>query len=58
VREPYFSRREGGTGLGLAIVDQIVQAHGWRLDISSRLGEGTLVRILDIAISGKGAPAR
>jgi signal transduction histidine kinase len=58
VREPYFSRREGGTGLGLAIVDQIVQAHGWRLDISSRPGEGTLVRILDIAISGRGAPAR
>jgi two-component system sensor histidine kinase HydH len=48
VREPYFTRRPGGTGLGLAIVDQLVQAHGWRLNLESRKGEGTRVSISGI----------
>jgi signal transduction histidine kinase len=48
VIKPYFTRREGGTGLGLAIVDQIVQAHGWRLEIESTVEAGTSVRIIGI----------
>jgi signal transduction histidine kinase len=48
VSEPYFTRREGGTGMGLAVVDQIVQAHGWRLDIESTVGQGTSVTITGI----------
>ena len=39
------SRSVGGTGLGLAIVKHIVLRHRGRLDISSRLGEGTTVRV-------------
>ncbi|MEM1116958.1 MAG: ATP-binding protein [Bacteroidota bacterium] len=35
------SRAEGGTGLGLAIVKHILEAHGQRLDIESRLGYGS-----------------
>lgn len=35
------SREEGGTGLGLSIVDSISAAHGGRIEITSRLGEGT-----------------
>jgi signal transduction histidine kinase len=35
----------GGTGLGLAICESIVQAHGGKLSIQSRPGEGTTVRI-------------
>ncbi len=35
------SRRMGGTGLGLAIVKHIVERHRSRLEIDSRLGEGT-----------------
>jgi two-component system phosphate regulon sensor histidine kinase PhoR len=39
------SREMGGTGLGLAIVKHIVQAHGGRLEIESRIQKGTTVRV-------------
>ena len=35
------SRAEGGTGLGLAIVKHILEAHGQRLEVESRLGYGS-----------------
>jgi signal transduction histidine kinase len=37
--------RRGGAGLGLAIVKGIVDAHGGRLAVESRVGEGTSFRI-------------
>jgi two-component system phosphate regulon sensor histidine kinase PhoR len=43
--DPSRSRAIGGTGLGLAIVKHIVGRHRGRLDIRSRLGEGTSVRV-------------
>lgn len=35
------SRQQGGTGLGLAIVKHVLEAHGQRLRVESRLGYGS-----------------
>jgi two-component system, OmpR family, phosphate regulon sensor histidine kinase PhoR len=40
------SRQAGGTGLGLSIAKHIVERHRGRLDISSRVGEGTRASII------------
>jgi signal transduction histidine kinase len=43
--DAFFTTREGGTGLGLPIARRIVEAHGGRLDLQSREGEGTLATL-------------
>jgi len=44
--DPGRSRQVGGTGLGLAIVKHIVLRHRGRLEIRSKVGEGTRVEII------------
>jgi signal transduction histidine kinase len=45
VCEPFFTTREEGTGLGLAIARRYVEQNGGRLEIDSRPGAGTTVRV-------------
>jgi len=35
------SREEGGTGLGLAIVKHVIEAHGQKITVRSKISEGT-----------------
>lgn len=51
--DPGRSREYGGTGLGLAIVKHALERHAGRLEIESRVGEGSLFRCVfpdDLAI--------
>ena len=43
--KPTTTRQYGGTGLGLPITKGLVEAHEGTLAISSRVGEGTIVRV-------------
>jgi two-component system, NtrC family, sensor kinase len=45
VCEPFFTTRQEGTGLGLAIAKRYLEQNGGRLEISSRPGQGTTVRL-------------
>jgi signal transduction histidine kinase/HAMP domain-containing protein len=40
------TRRYGGTGMGLALVKRLVQAHGAKVSVETKLGEGTRVTLV------------
>jgi two-component system sensor histidine kinase AtoS len=56
VCEPFFTTRPEGTGLGLAIAKRFVEQNGGRLEISSRIGLGTTVRLILPAVAGRSTP--
>jgi len=43
--EPFFTTKQKGTGLGLMIVQRIIQEHGGRIEIESRIGQGTTFKL-------------
>lgn len=43
--EPFFTTKKKGSGLGLMIVQRIVRDHGGRIELESRVGEGTTFRV-------------
>jgi signal transduction histidine kinase len=55
VCEPFFTTRPEGTGLGLAIVKRYVEQNGGRLEIESRRGAGTVVRLRLPAVAAAAA---
>jgi signal transduction histidine kinase len=43
--QPSTTRNYGGTGLGLPITKGLIEAHGGKLTIESRAGQGTIARV-------------
>lgn len=44
--EPFWTSKPQGTGLGLSISGHIVTQHGGRIEVESRMGEGSLFRVV------------
>lgn len=43
---PFFTTKPKGAGLGLAIVERILERHGARVSLESRVGQGTTFTLL------------
>ena len=44
--DPFFTKKENGTGLGLPITQGIIDKHGGKIEVKSRLNEGTTFNII------------
>ena len=47
--EPFYRIAQSdttGAGLGLALVDHVMKGHGGRVEVESRLGEGSTFRLV------------
>ena len=54
--EPWTHGTSDGIGLGLSIVQRIAARHGWKLELSSEEGEGTLAELSPRASNAAHAP--
>jgi signal transduction histidine kinase len=43
---PFYSTKAGGSGLGLAIASNLILAHGGKIEVKSRVGEGTTFTVI------------
>lgn len=46
ILDPFFTTKPKGTGLGLAISQNIVAAHGGKIEVKSEIGKGTTFQLL------------
>ena len=44
--QPFVTTKTKGTGLGLSVVQKILENHGGRIDVDSRVGQGTSFKIV------------
>ena len=51
--EPFLTTKATGTGLGLAVVKAVVKAHQGSLELRSKVGRGTCVRVVLPLIDGQ-----
>jgi len=49
--ESGYTTNENGTGFGLSIVSQIVEAHGWQIDITDSADGGTRFEISGVSVT-------
>jgi signal transduction histidine kinase len=50
--DAFFTTRSSGTGIGLAVVKQIVDDHGWTVDVDSSAGRGATFRVKMVGRTG------
>lgn len=53
VFNPFFTTKPAGTGLGLAIVQRIISAHQGKINIASKVNEGTTI-VIELPVSQEG----
>ncbi|MGI9953358.1 ATP-binding protein [Moorellaceae bacterium AZ2] len=43
--EPFYTTKDHGTGLGLTLSQRIVEGHGGKIEVTSRVGEGSCFKV-------------
>ncbi len=44
--EPFFTTKAKGTGLGLSVCSQIADLHGGKIEVESKVGTGTTMKVI------------
>lgn len=45
IKEIFYTTKEKGSGIGVSLSNEIIKAHGGKLEYDSKLGKGTIVKI-------------